>query len=260
MAAVLPPILLRRGLYLAILWALVGLAVGPFLNLLIHRLPRLEKLMAPPACPECRIGRPFRLQFALLALLLGSRGRCGGCGLPPSRLAAAAELATAAAFWLLFLRFDASPQLLLYSFYACILIVIFFIDWQHHLILNKVTYPGIVVAAILTPLLSPVTPLATLLGLVVGGFIFGLLYAGGYLLYRQEVLGLGDVKLAILIGAMLGFPSVMPALFLGSFVGALASLAVLVTRRHSGRDFMPYGTSMCAGAFAAFFVSPLFFL
>jgi leader peptidase (prepilin peptidase) / N-methyltransferase len=245
---------------LAVLWALVGLAVGPFLNLLIYRLPRSEKLVVSPACPECRASRPLQLQFALLAFLLGSRGRCTGCGLPPSRLAAAAELSTAAAFGLLFLRFGVSPQLLLYSLYACVLIVIFFIDWQHHLILNRVTYPGIIAASILTPLFSPVSLLSTLLGLAAGGLIFGLLYAGGYLLYRQEVLGLGDVKLAILMGAMLGFPSVLTALFLGSFVGAFASLAVLLTRRHSGRDFMPYGTSMCAGAFAGFFLNPLFFV
>jgi leader peptidase (prepilin peptidase) / N-methyltransferase len=245
-------------LLLAVLWALLGLAVGPFLNLLIYRLPRLEKLASPPSCPECRMSRPFYAQSAVLAFVLRSRGRCAGCGLPPSRLAVVAELSTAVAFWLLFLRFGASPQLLLYSLYAGILIVVFFIDWQHHLILNRVTYPSIVAAAVLTPLLSHVTLPATLLGLAVGGIIFGVLYGMGFLLYKQEVLGLGDVKLAILIGAMLGFPNVVVALFLGSFVGAVASLSVLIMRRHKGRDFMPYGTSMCAGAFAAFFTTPLF--
>lgn len=243
---------------MAVLWALTGLLVGPLLNLLIFRLPRLEKLIAPVTCPECRVRRPFYAQSALLSLLLGSRGRCGGCGRPPDRLAVAVELCTGGAFWLLFLRFGMGPQLLLYSLYTCILLVVFFIDWQHHLILNRVTYPGVVLGAVLTPVVSPSTPLGVLLGIAAGGLIFGLLYGGGYLIYRQEVLGLGDVKLAMVLGAMLGFPSIMVALLAGSFVGAIAAVAVLLTRRQSGQDFMPYGTSMCLGAFATFFLNPPF--
>ncbi len=237
---------------MAVLWALAGLIVGALLNLLIYRLPRLEKLAAPVHCPQCRVRRPLYSQSALLSALLGARGKCGGCGAHPDRRAIAAEVATGVAFWLLFLRFGATPRLLLYSLYTCFLVVVFFIDWQHRLILNRVTYPGMLLALLLTPLLSQVGALMAVLGLAVGGITFGLLYAGGYLLYRQEVLGLGDVKLAMLLGAMLGFPAIIVALLMGSFFGAAAAVAMLATRRRSGHDFMPYGTAMCLGAFVAF--------
>ncbi len=236
---------------MAVLWGLVGLVVGSVLNLLIYRLPRLEKLAAPIQCPKCRVRRPFYTQSAVLALLLGRRGRCGGCDAGPDRLALLAEVATGIAFYLLFLRFGPTPSLLLYSLYTSLLVMVFFIDWQHRLIPNRITYPGLILALLLTPLLSPVTLSMTLLGMAIGGLSFGLLYAGGYLLYRQEVLGLGDVKLATMLGAMMGFPGIMAALLFGSFLGAVAAVALLISRRSSGRDFMPYGTALCLGAFAA---------
>lgn len=245
---------------MAVLWALGGLAVGSLLNLLIHRLPRLERLGSPVDCPHCHARRAFYLQSALLSTLLGSRGKCRGCGAKPDGKAVAAELAAGVIFWLLFLKFGVSPQLLLYSLYSCVLIVVFFIDWQHRLILNSVTYPGILLALLLTPTVTTATPLMVLLGVATGGIIFGSLYGFGYLLYRQEVLGLGDVKLSLLLGAMLGFPTIVLALLLGSFVGALAAIAMLLSRRRSGRDFMPYGTAMCVGAFAAFFLDTPFAL
>ena len=245
---------------MAILWTLTGLVAGSFLNLLIYRLPRLEKLAAPPHCPHCRAQRPFYFQSALLSFLLGSRGRCSGCGAPTDKRAVAAEVATGMAFWLLFLRFDTSPKLLLYSLYTCFLVVVFFIDWEHRLILNRVTYPGIVLSLLLTPFFAEMDPAMVLLGLVIGGITFGTLYGGGHLIYRQEVLGLGDVKLAMLLGAMLGFPAIVAALLMGSFFGAVAAVAMLAGRRRSGHDFMPYGTAMCLGAFMAFFADPFHLL
>ena len=161
---------------------------------------------------------------------------------------------------MLFTRFGASPELILYSLYSSVLIVVFFIDWQHRLILNRVTYPGIVMSLILTPVLSSMTPQMALLGLAIGGLVFGLMYAGGYLIYRQEVLGMGDVKLAMLLGAMLGFPNIIFALLIGSLVGAVAAVLMLLTRRQASHDFMPYGTSMVVGAFATLFVGVSFFL
>ena len=239
---------------MALLWALVGLLVGSFLSLAIYRLPRLEKLTAPVVCPRCHVRMPVYARSALLAYLLGSRGRCGGCDAAPSWQAIAAELATGIAFWLLFLRFGPSPRLLLTSLYTCVMVVVFFIDWEHRLILNRITYPGILLSILLTPILSQVTPTMTLLGVGIGGLAFGLLYVVGYLVYRQEVLGMGDVKLAMLLGAMTGFPAIVVALLLGSLVGAVVAVAMLASRRRSSRDFMPYGTAMCIGAFVTFLI------
>lgn len=238
---------------LAVLWALVGLLlVGPLLSHLIYRLPRLERLAAPLECPHCHAPRPLWAQFSLIAILAGPRGACVGCGARPDRMGLAAEVATGLAFWLLYLRYDASAQLLLYSLYSSFLVAVFFIDWQHRLILNRMTYPGVFLALFLTPLLSPVPLDLALVGLATGGVTFALLYGVGYLVYRQEVMGLGDVKLSMVLGAMTGFPAVVIALLLSSLVGALAAVAFLAMGRGSGRDFMPYGTAMCLGTFLTF--------
>ena len=241
---------------MALLWAVVGLLVGPFLNLAVYRLPRLERLAAPLECPQCRTRRPLHTQSALLASLLGARGRCSGCGTAPQTSAVAVEMVAGVAFWLLFLRFGASPRLLLYSLYSCLLIVVFLIDWQHRLILNRVTYPGIALAVLLTSTLTPAGLEMTLAGLAVAGVLFGGLYVVGQLLFRQEALGLGDVKLAMMLGSMAGFPAVAWWLLLGSLFGALGGLAMIAARRSSLHDFMPYGTAMCLGAFVAFFLDP----
>ncbi len=243
---------------MALLWAMVGLIVGPFLNLAIYRLPRLERLAAPLECPHCRVRRPLYAQSALLSRLMGPRGRCRGCGASPEGWTVAVELVAGVAFWLLFLRFGASPSLLLYSIYSCFLIVVFLIDWQHRLILNRVTYPGILLALLLTSTLTPVGLEMALAGLVAAGVLFGVLYLAGRLLFRQEALGLGDVKLAMLLGAMAGFPAVAWWLLLGSLFGALGGLGMVALKRSSLRDFMPYGTAMCLGAFASFFLDSSF--
>ncbi len=239
---------------MALLWALAGLIVGPILNLAIYRLPRLERLTAPLECPECRTRRPLYAQSTVVASLLGDRGRCSGCGARPLRMEVAVELAAGIAFWLLSLRFGATPLLLLYSLYTCFLIVVFLIDWEHRLILNRVTYPGIALAVLLTSAVTPIGWEMTLAGVAVAGVLFGGLYLLGRLLFRQEALGLGDVKLAMLLGAMAGFPAVAWWLLLGSLFGALGGLAMVAVRRNSLRDFMPYGTAMCLGAFVALFI------
>lgn len=244
---------------LAVLWALVGLLlVGPLLSHLIYRLPRLERIAAHLECPHCRAPRPLWAQSSLLATLAGPRGACVGCGARPDRMGLAAEVATGLAFWLLYLRYDASSQLLLYSLYSSFLVAVFFIDWQHRLILNRMTYPGVFLALFLTPLLSPVPLEMALVGLATGGVTFALLYGVGYLVYRQEVMGLGDVKLSMVLGAMAGFPAVVLALLLSSLVGALAAVAFLVMGRGSGRDFMPYGTAMSLGTFLTFLLDSRF--
>lgn len=241
---------------MALLWALLGLTVGPFLYLAIYRLPRLEKLSAPVECPRCHTRRPLYTRSALFSSLMGERGNCRGCGAPPDRTGAIVELATGIVFWTLFIRFGPTPELIAYTIYACFLIVVFVIDWQHRLILNRVTYPGIVVAAILTPTLTGVSPAMMLAGLMVAGVLFALLYIVGHLIFHQEALGLGDVKLAMLLGTMAGFPMVVWWLLLGSLFGALSGVVLLVMRRSSLHDFMPYGTAMCLGAFAALFLGP----
>lgn len=236
-----------------LLWGLAGLLAGSLVNLLIYRLLRIERGSEPVKSFQLAAPCPLYCQSFILyvpARLIGRSGRDGS----PGRTAAAVELSTAAAFGLLYLRFGPDPRLLLASFYSCILVLVFVVDWRRHLIFDLVTFPSMLLGVILTPLIFGMPVVMSLLGLAVGGIIFAALYGLGYLIFRREALGLGDVKLAMVLGAMMGFPAIMVVLLATSIVGGVAALGLIVSGR-SGREFMPYGTAMCLGAFATFFLN-----
>ncbi|MHB1132276.1 MAG: prepilin peptidase [Chloroflexota bacterium] len=236
---------------MAVLWGLFGLLAGGLLNVLITRLPLRGGLLAAPLhCHNCR--KPLTLWDTMpLAGYLAQRGHCRLCGAPLSRRFPVVELATALLFGLAFLRFGASQALFIYSFYLALLVLVFAIDWRHRLILNVVTLPAAVLALALSAVAPGTSVLSSLLGAAAYGGTFVLLYLLALIMYRRgDALGQGDVKLAIVIGLMLGLPRAVVALMLGVTLGALAAGAALLAGR-PGKEAMPYGTSLSAAAMVA---------
>ncbi len=239
---------------MALLWATVGLICGSVLNLLVHRLLRMEKASEPVESYHRPAGRPFYCQSVLLYALVGrllARRKYAGW---PGRKPAIVELSTAITFGLLYLRFGPDPRLLLASLYTSILIVVFVVDWRRHLIFDLVTFPTMAASVLLTPLVFGMPITMSLLGLAVGGIIFGAIYGLGYVIFRREALGQGDVKLAMVLGGMMGFPAIIVVLLVTSLVGGAAALVLMASGR-SGREFMPYGTAMCVGGYVTFFLN-----
>lgn len=239
---------------MAILWALAGLLAGSLLNLVIHSLLRMEKEAEPVESFVPPTVRPWQCQSALLYAIFGRSLPHSVCGAGPGRIAAGVEIATALAFLLLFLRFGFQTRLIAASLYTCVLVVVFVVDWRRHLIYRIVTYPSALLALFLTPLAFDMPFYAGILGLAVGGLVFGLLYGLGLLIFRREAMGRGDVDLAMLLGAMMGFPAIVVALLATSVVGGLTAIGLLAGGR-SGRTYMPYGTAMCLGTFVTFFLN-----
>jgi leader peptidase (prepilin peptidase)/N-methyltransferase len=236
---------------MVVLWGLVGTLVGGLLNVLITRLPLRGGLWAAPLrCHHCR--EPLAVWDTLPVLgYLAQRGRCRLCGAPLSPRFLIVELATTLLFGLAFLRFGATSALFIYSFYLTLLVLIFAIDWQHRLILNVVTFPAAALALALSTVAPGTSLLSSLLGAAAYGGSFVLLYLLAVVLYRRgDALGQGDVKLAIVIGLMLGLPRALVALMLGVLLGALAAIAALLAGR-GGKEAMPYGTSLSAAAMVA---------
>jgi len=223
--------------------------VGGVVNILSTRLPRQAPLWAwPLRCRLCH--QPLNI-WDLLALvnLALRRGRCRYCRGRLSWQYPLVELAAGITFALLYWRWGLSLYLFSYSFYGAVLILVFIVDWRHRLILNEVTYPAMLVALAL----SLWHPRPGLLGALGGGAFGGGLFLALYLvaawLYRREdALGFGDVKLALLIGLMMGWPGVLAALFLGALLGALGGLYLMLFAGRSRKATMPYGTALSAGA------------
>ena len=239
-----------------VFFALLGLAVGSFLNVCIDRLPTGKSIVRLPShCNSCN----QKLRAADLVPLLSYlwlRGRCRYCGarIPP-RLPIV-ELATGLLFALLTWHYDLSPQLAIALIYACIFLVIFFIDLEQQLILDIVVYPAMVLALIFSFFWNgfyqwPSTGiLNALLGGAVGLTFMGSVYLIALWRYRSMGggMGLGDVTLAVLIGLVTGFPLVFVTLILGTLSGGLVAVSLLLLRLRRGRDPIPFGPFLATAA------------
>ena len=229
-----------------LLYALLGLAISSFLNVCIDRLPERASIVSPPShCPACgRRLAPFDLIPLVSYLLL--RGRCRNCGAPIPRRVLLVEAMTGLLFVLLWYRYGSSLQLLLATLYTCFFIVIFFIDLEHHLVLNRVIYPAIIVAL----LAIPITPNHDVVKLVGGGAIgFGVLFLIAFI--YPAGMGMGDVKLATFIGLVVGFPAVFAALLVSFVAGGLVGGGLLLTGLKGRKDPIPFAPFLVAGGMVA---------
>lgn len=236
---------------MVLLYAVLGLAFSSFLNVCIDRLPGRASIVSPPShCPACgRRLTPLDLIPLISYLLL--RGRCRYCGAPIPRRVLLVESVTGLLFVLLWYRAGSPPyglslRLLLATLYTCFFIVIFFIDLEHQLVLNRVIYPAIVVALLAIPL-TPNHDAAELLG---GGAIgFGLLFLIAFI--YPAGMGMGDVKLATFIGLVVGFPSVFAALLISFVTGGLIGGGLLLTGLKGRKDPIPFAPFLVAGGMVA---------
>jgi leader peptidase (prepilin peptidase) / N-methyltransferase len=233
--------------------ATAGLVLGSFFNVVIYRLPRGLNLSKPPSsCPGCgaRI-KPYDNIPVLSYLIL--RGKCRRCGRPISPVYPAVEALTAIGFVLVYV--NAGRALGLEFFAGCLftsaLIVLGFIDAEHQILPDAVTLPGLALALVYSFFRDDLTFRGALIGAVAGAGFLLLVYGAYYLIRKKEGLGMGDVTMLLMIGAYLGLMRTLLTLILGSFVGALVGVYVIVRK---GKDFqfaLPFGTFLAPAAFVA---------
>ena len=230
--------------------ALIGLVIGSFLNVCIHRLPRRTSIVSPGSqCPQCGyVLRWYDNVPVLSYVLLG--GRCRGC---KARIAARypiVELITMAVFVAHGLVFGIDILLVPRLLFACALIVLFAIDLEHHLLLDVITLPGIVVGLAFSLLLPPGIQSAVI-GVLVGGGVLWLIGEAYYRYAGEEGMGGGDVKMLAMIGAFLGWKLAVLTLVFSSLAGSIVGLLVIATRRGGMKYALPYGTFLAIGALVA---------
>lgn len=241
--------------------ALLGLAVGSFLNVVIHRVPRGESLLSPGShCPACDSAIRARHNVPVVGWLV-LRGRCADCAAPISARYPAVELATALVFVAMTSQLAALHLLAAlpaYLVFVSVGIALAVIDLDVHRLPNVIVYPTYVALAALLTVASVVTDSAEPLGRAAVGGAASLALFFALALANPKGMGLGDVKLAGVIGTALGFLS-YPAVVVGTFaaflVGGLAGAALIVTRRAQRKSLIPFGPAMVAGAFIALFAS-----
>lgn len=230
----------------------LGAVFGSFLNVVAHRLPRRESLLAPGShCVSCQAPiRPYDNIPVLSWLLL--RGRCRRCGARISVRYPLIEALTACLCVAVVLSKGTLAGVVLGLVLVLLLVPAASIDLEHRRIPNAITVPGILLAIVLGTALDPAgEPARLIAGLAAGGaFLLVVLIA-------PRGMGMGDVKLTLMIGLFLG-ASVVPALLIALLAGALVGALVIARVGVSAgrKTAVPFGPFLALGAVAALFAGP----
>lgn len=223
----------------------VAFLFGSFINVCVHRIPRHESIAYPPShCPTCghQLG-PIELVPVLS--WLWQRGRCRHCGAPISWRYPFVELLTAGLFILVYQRFGWSLTAVYWCAITSLLIVISFIDLDTLEIPTELVMGGAVLAAAYN-WLGGTPPVEWLLG---GGLGFGLFYL--VYCFSRGGMGGGDVRLAGMLGLALGWRKLLLALLVAFVAGAVVSVLLLLLKRVTRKDPMPFGPFLAAGGYVA---------
>jgi leader peptidase (prepilin peptidase)/N-methyltransferase len=233
-----------------VILTLLGLAVGSFLNVCIHRLPRRQSLVSPPSrCPDCRYQLRWIDNIPVVSyLLLG--GRCRKCRRRISIRYPIVELVTMALFLAHYWVFDWTPLLAVRLVFACAMVVLFAIDLEHQILPDAITLPGIV-AGLACAVFLPPGIVAALLGALAGGGVLFLIAEAWSRLRHVEAMGFGDVKMLAMIGAFLGLKLVILTFVLSSFLGGIVGGLLILSGRGSMASRVPFGTFLAVAALVA---------
>jgi len=245
----------------------LGLVVGSFANVCIHRVPREESIVSPRSrCPGC--GSPVvALDNVPLLSYLRLKGRCRSCRSPISPRYPAVEAGNGLLYLGVALLEGPTPSALLTMGFLTALLVLALIDLDHHILPNVITRPGIAAgvagslwAGVPTPLGTrllpllcprfclPVAVIEAASAAALGYVSLALLATAARWYYGEEALGQGDWKLVAMIGAFRGSQGMWTGAFLGTFLGALAGGVLVMTGKGTRRTRIPLGTFLCAGS------------
>lgn len=234
---------------------LLGLCIGSFLNCVIYRLEEEKTLAGRSFCPHCKHILAWK-DLAPVFSFLFLAGKCRYCRKKISVQYPLVEFATGLLFVFILWKLGAGQALaigfwdllnfgfLLYI--ASALIAIFVYDLKHYLIPDKVLFPAIVISAIYKLAMAE---WGVILAILVGaGFFFAIWFISG-----GKWMGFGDVKLAILMGLLLGWPNILCALFLAFAFGAIIGLILMVFQKKGLKSELPFGPFLVLGTFIALF-------
>ena len=234
---------------LVLLIVLFGLAWGSFLNVVIYRLPRKLSLIRPGSfCPACKHKIPFYYNIPLLSYII-LKGKCKYCGQKITITYPLVELLTPLSFIILYFRFNLTSFFFFSALFTSALIVLAFIDYYHQILPNEITLSGSIIFlgySFFHPYLNFGN---AILGILAGAGILLIIYWAYYSIKKIEGLGLGDIKMMIMVGAFLGWLKTFFTLILGSFVAALIGIFLVLLKKKDLKYSLPFGTFLSPSAF-----------
>ncbi|MBK6751449.1 MAG: prepilin peptidase [Pyrinomonadaceae bacterium] len=254
----------------------LGTCIGSFLNVVIHRVPNELSLLPSSACPNCKASIRFYHNVPIFGwLMLG--GKCKDCKEPISWRYPAIEALTGLVFLIVYMQIGLTPYLPVAFAFVSTMIALIFIDAGHMILPNVITYPLFVIALVIRvvyPIVfegnyftdtayAPISYLNTWPAWAVSlaGALFGALVGGGSLwlvgaiwkaLRGVDAMGLGDVKLLLGLGALLGWRLTILTIFIGAFTGAIAGILVIARQKEKDMQTqIPFGIFLGIGSIIA---------
>ena len=265
-----------------------GLIIGSFLNVVIYRIPKRESIVFPGSrCPACNTAiKAFDNIPVFSYVLLG--GKCRNCGKSISPIYPAVELLVGVLYFLAFIKvanqfqifhteYDQWPARFWLTLIGDILFISFivplvFIDYRYKLLPNVITYPGFVILLVIRllapdPWLLKHTPsfglgaqpewlvalIGSLLGALIGGGSLWLVREAYYRLRHVEGMGVGDIKMMMMVGAYLGWHLTLLTIFIGSLLGSIVGIMLIARSRGGMKTELPFGVFLGPAAIVALF-------
>jgi leader peptidase (prepilin peptidase)/N-methyltransferase len=259
-----------------------GLLIGSFLNVVIYRVPKRESIVLPGShCPACDVAiKPYDNIPVVSYAMLG--GRCRSCGAGISLVYPAVELLVALLYLAVFFKVinqypDTGGQfwltLVANLVFVSLIVPLVFIDLHYKLLPNVITYPGLAIMIVMRalapdPWLLARTPeifgaagqhdsikalVGAAIGAAVGGGSLWLVREAYYRLRHIEGMGLGDVKMMLMVGAFLGWQLTMLTIFMASLLGSIIGVLLISMRGGNMKMEIPFGVFLGPSAILALF-------
>ncbi len=241
---------------IGIIFFLFGLCIGSFINVCIYRLPESKSIVYPgSSCPKCGYEIKFYDNIPILSYLW-LRGRCRQCSVPISPRYPIVELICGLFAVCAFLRFGLTIETAVYYAFIVSLIVITYIDIDHQIIPFIIAVPGIPIGFLASFVLPDITYTDSILGILTGGGSLYLVLTSWKLIKGYEGMGFGDVELLAMIGAFIGWKGVLFTIFVGSALGTLVGITIMLVTRKDLKLKIPFGPFLSIGAITYLFMGP----
>ncbi|MBU4284970.1 prepilin peptidase [Patescibacteria group bacterium] len=230
-----------------------GAIIGSFLNVIICRLNTGESILKNRShCPFCNKKLVWYELIPIISFII-QLGKCQNCHKKISWQYPLVEFFTGIIFFSILITQYSLLNTLFLLLISCFLIIIFVYDFKHYLVADIIIYPAIIVA-FLYQLQFPISnfqfPIFNYLlaGLIAGGFFLAIV-----LISKGKWMGVGDVKIGVLMGLIFGMPWVFIALSLAFFIGAIVSVALLALKKKTLQSEIPFGPFLVLATFVVIF-------
>ena len=238
---------------MAVFSFVLGLILGSFLNVCIHRIPLRQSIVNPPShCPGCGQKIRFYDNIPLISYIV-LLGKCRQCRQPIPLRYPLVELIMGLLSLSLYFKYHMHYLYFLFLIFTGALLVISFIDLQHQIIPDIISIPGILLGFLISVFFDHITWYDSLIGILGGGGALFLVAVIFEKVTGKEGMGGGDVKLLAMIGAWMGWKSLPFVVLASSFSGLILGGGSLLLARRGLRSTIPFGPFLALGALAYLF-------